>query len=64
MNLPSPRKLAAVALLALLPVVAYILGRTSPVVALSLVSVLIIGFSLYLMLSPSETEVAPANTKG
>jgi len=62
MNSPSPQRLTVLALLALVPVVAFIVGDASPIVALSLVSVLIIGGSLYLMFSPSEADVAA--TKG
>lgn len=62
MSLPTDwnlRNAVAVALLALLPVAAYLLLQNSIVVALSLVSVLVIGFALFLMFSPSEAEVGP-----
>jgi hypothetical protein len=64
MNLPTNWDLRAavvLALLALLPVAAYLVLQ-DVVVALSLVSVLVIGLALFLMFSPSEAEVRP--TKG
>jgi hypothetical protein len=63
MNLPTDwnlRNAVVVALLALLPVAAYLLLQDAVVVALSLVSVLIIGLALFLMFSPSEAEVSPS----
>ncbi|MGM0591310.1 MAG: hypothetical protein ACQETI_06720 [Halobacteriota archaeon] len=47
---------ALVALLALVPVALFLLRRPAPVVALSLVSVVIIAGSVYYMLSPAEAE--------
>jgi uncharacterized membrane protein len=63
MSLPTDwnlRNAVVLALLALLPVAVYLLLQDSFVVALSLVSVLIIGLALFLMFSPSEAEVAPS----
>ncbi|WP_380681363.1 hypothetical protein [Salinigranum sp. GCM10025319] len=63
MNLPTDwnlRNAVVVALLALLPVAAYLLLQDAVVVGLSLVSVLIIGLALFLMFSPSEAEVSPS----
>lgn len=50
--------LGLVALLALVPVVAYLLGRSAAVV-LSVVCVLVIAWSVYRMLGPAE--VAPTH---
>lgn len=52
----SLRTLLVIALLALVPVVAFLAGRVEPVVALSFVSVLIIVTSLYWMFGPSRSE--------
>ncbi|MFB6171523.1 MAG: hypothetical protein ABEJ23_03245 [Haloarculaceae archaeon] len=52
----------AIALLAILPVVAFVLDRQAAVVVLSALNVVIIASSLYLMFSPSdaaETAAAP-----
>lgn len=58
-RLPSLRTLVAIALVALVPVAAYIASRTEPVVSLSLVSVCVIALSLYWMFGPaSETPSA------
>ncbi len=54
----DPRRLTLLALLALAPVALFALGR-SPVVVLSALSVLVIAWSLYAMLGPSEAP-APA----
>jgi uncharacterized membrane protein YukC len=53
------RTLPVVGLLALVPVLAYTLTR-DVVVSLSVVSVLVIGASLYVMFLPSEKEVRSA----
>jgi hypothetical protein len=45
---------AVVALLALLPVVMFIFGRSTPIVGLSLVSVFIIALSLFYMFGPTD----------
>jgi hypothetical protein len=63
MNLRSDwdlRTAIVIALLALLPVAAFLLFRDAAIVALSLVSVLIIGLALFLMFSPSEDTVRPS----
>jgi uncharacterized membrane protein len=63
MNLPTDWNLqhaVVLALLALLPVAVYLLLNDAVVVALSLVSVVIIGVALFLMFSPSEAEVKPS----
>jgi hypothetical protein len=63
MNLPTNwdlRTAVVVALLALLPVAVFILLNDTLVVALSLVSVVIIGLALFLMFSPSEDTVRPS----
>jgi hypothetical protein len=63
MNLPTDwdlRTAVVLALLALLPVATFLLLRNVVIVALSLVSVLIIGLALFLMFSPSEAEVKPS----
>jgi hypothetical protein len=63
MSLPTNwdlRTAVVLALLALLPVAVFILFNDALVVALSLVSVLIIGLALFLMFSPSEDTVRPS----
>ncbi|WP_372909653.1 hypothetical protein [Salinigranum sp.] len=63
MSLPTNwdlRTAVVVALLALLPVAVFILLNDTLIVALSLVSVLIIGLALFLMFSPSEDTVRPS----
>ena len=51
----------AIALLAILPVVGYLLGRSATVVALSALCVVIIAGSLYAMFGPSDAaDGAPA----
>ena len=52
--------LAATALLGLLPVGAYLVDRGAPLVALSLVSVVVIAWSVARMLEPSEAADAAA----
>lgn len=62
MSLPTNwdlRTAVVLALLALLPVAVFILLNDTFIVALSLVSVVIIGVALFLMFSPSESEVRP-----
>jgi hypothetical protein len=44
----------AITLLAILPVVGYLLGRSATIVALSALSVVIIAWSLYAMFGPSD----------
>jgi hypothetical protein len=63
MSLPTNwdlRTAVVIALLALLPVAVFLLLKSSFIVALSLMSVLIIGGALFLMFSPSEAEVRPS----
>lgn len=48
--------LASLGSIALIPVVLYAIGRSEPVVALSVVSVLLIAASLYLMFSPHAQD--------
>ena len=63
MNLPTNwdlRTAVVLALLALLPVAVFLLLKNTAIVALSLVSVLVIGVALFLMFSPSEAEVRPS----
>ncbi|WP_136588557.1 hypothetical protein [Salinigranum halophilum] len=63
MSLPTNwdlRTAVVLALLALLPVAVFILLNDTFIVALSLVSVLIIGLALFLMFSPSEDTVRPS----
>jgi hypothetical protein len=57
MESPPVTRIALLGLLALVPVAAYaaLLGR--PVVAISLVSVLVIGAALALMVGPSQQEI-------
>ncbi|MUV57039.1 hypothetical protein GJ632_06475 [Halogeometricum sp. CBA1124] len=50
----TPRVAGMIALLALLPVVLFGLGRTWWAGAVTFVNVLIITYSLYLLLSPTE----------
>lgn len=57
----SLRSLPIIALLALVPVVAFLTGRLEPVVALALVNVVIIATSLYWMFGPSRAERASAH---
>jgi asparagine N-glycosylation enzyme membrane subunit Stt3 len=52
----TPRLAGLVALLALLPVVAFGIFRTWWAGAITLVNVVIIAVSLYLLLSPTEEE--------
>lgn len=52
----TPRRAGMVALLALLPVVAFGLFRTWWAGAITLVNVVIIAVSLYLLMSPTENE--------
>jgi multisubunit Na+/H+ antiporter MnhB subunit len=63
MSLPTNwdlRTAVVLALLALLPVAVFLLLKNTPIVALSLVSVVIIGVALFLMFSPSEADVRPS----
>jgi hypothetical protein len=53
------RSVAAVLLLALIPVAYYMVGTNQNRVALSLVSVAIVVASLYLMLGPTEHAPSP-----
>ncbi|MFB6170079.1 MAG: hypothetical protein ABEJ06_02930 [Haloarculaceae archaeon] len=56
------QRLAALALLGTVPVLTFVVGRNTPLVALAAVNVVIIATSLYLMWGPSEaTEHAPAH---
>lgn len=57
----TPRLLPVVGLLALVPVALFALGRADPAVALSLVSVVVVAASLYLMFLPGESEVPPTS---
>lgn len=52
------RLVAAVALLALLPVAYYMVGTAQNRVALSLLSMVIVAASLFLMMGPSEPTAA------
>ncbi|MFB6183975.1 MAG: hypothetical protein ABEI96_05415 [Haloarculaceae archaeon] len=45
---------AGIALLAVVPVVLFVVGRSDPIVGLSVLSVFIIAMSLYYMFSESE----------
>jgi len=54
----SPRLVTLLALLGLAPVAYYLQGTGRTVVALSLVSVGLIGASLYLMTGPHEGQAA------
>lgn len=56
---PRPVRIAAVGSLALVPVVLYAIGRSDPLVAFSVVCVVLIAGSLYLMFGPAESESAP-----
>lgn len=47
---------AAIALLAVLPVVLFLVGRETPIVGLSILSVAVIAMSLYYMFSPASFE--------
>jgi hypothetical protein len=58
-----PRLLPIVGLLALLPVGVYALA-VSPIVVLSLVSVVIVAASLYYLFSPAESDDAPDEGPG
>ena len=63
MNFPTNwdlRTAVVLALLALLPVAIFLFLKNTPIVALSLVSVVIIGVALFLMFSPSEADVRPS----
>jgi hypothetical protein len=51
---------AAVALLAIVPIVAFSLGRSAPVVALAVLNVFIIAWSIFKMFSPSDHNQAHA----
>lgn len=53
----SPRYIAAgLALLGLVPPAIFIVIRNAPIIGLSLVSVLVIATSLYVMFGPGEAE--------
>ncbi|MFC6976921.1 hypothetical protein ACFQL1_22950 [Halomicroarcula sp. GCM10025709] len=54
----SPRLVTVLALLGLAPVAYYLQGTGRTIVALSLVSVVIIAASLYLMTAPHEGQPA------
>ncbi|MDS0260634.1 hypothetical protein NDI56_14605 [Haloarcula sp. S1CR25-12] len=58
MSSSSPRHVTLLALLGLVPVAYYILGTGRTIVALSLVSVVIITASLYLMTGDHEGQTA------
>ena len=58
MSSSSPRLVTLLALLGLAPVAYYMLGTGRTVVALSLVSVVIIAASLYLMTADHEGQAA------
>lgn len=51
-----PQLLAGIGLLALIPVVVFLLNRGETIVALSIVNVFIIVGSIYTMFSPIENE--------
>ena len=57
------QRVAGLALVALLPVLAFVLGRNTPLTALAAVNVLIIGASLYLMWAPVHSST-PAPAQG
>jgi len=54
MSRTSPRRLALLALLALVPIAAYTVDREAPFVALTTVCVALIVVSLHLMFGPAE----------
>ena len=56
MRTPGRLTHTGLALLALLPVVAFALGRPAPAVGLSVVSVVVIGASVYLMFATGRPE--------
>ena len=58
MSTSSPRLVALLALLGLAPVAYYIIGTGRTIVSLSLVSVVIITASLYLMTADHERQAA------
>jgi len=60
MSTARPRLYAALGLLALVPVVAFFLGRGAPEVALSAACVLLIAGSLYSMFGEAEAVAAPS----
>lgn len=57
------QRVAGLALVALLPVLAFVFGRNTPLTALAAVNVLIIAASLYLMWGPSHSAT-PTPTRG
>ena len=59
MRTPGRLTHTGLALLALLPVVAFALGRPAPAVGLSAVSVVLIVVSLYLMFATARPEPRP-----
>lgn len=60
----TPRRAGLVALLALLPVVAFGIFRTWWAGVITLVNVVIIAVSLYLLMSPTEAESHEGNANG
>jgi hypothetical protein len=58
MSASNPRLVTVLALLGLAPVAYYLQGTGRTIVALSLVSVVIIAASLFLMASPHEGQTA------
>ena len=60
MSMSNPRLVTLLALAGLAPVAYYLLGTGTTVVALSLVSVVIIALSLYLMTARGASEGAAA----
>lgn len=58
MTMSSPRVMTILALLGLAPVAYYLQGTGRTIVALSLVSVVLITASLYLMTRPTEPQTA------
>ncbi|AAV46102.1 unknown [Haloarcula marismortui ATCC 43049] len=58
MSASSPRLVTLLALLGLAPVAYYMQGTGRTIVALSLISVVIIAGSLFLMTKPTESSLA------
>jgi len=60
MESPRPILVAAVGSVALVPVALFAIGRSEPMIALSMLCVLLITASLYLMFGPAESDAEPA----
>lgn len=63
MTSARPLRIAVVGLIALVPVSLYAISRSDPAVAFSVLCVLLITGSLYLMFGPAESETSAPTTE-